>query len=273
MKKSIIRITIYVLLIITFISLGIIGYQNRPQDRPTEEILGVTYYRYNPNTNNYDEFMINEEEISYKGSDYDFEGCKNYTYTPGTGIVKLDCNKAFRIGGESASGLIIEQGDIRTLFYATKENTYNYEFQKYFKTTESMYKSSGENALRTLEIDIDELSDLIKSNETSYIYIKDNSCDKTCTIFNHSFQNFSKDENIYYLDLTKISNENIEEVNETYDTFPDNLNELKKNYPQVLVVGNRELKEIIKIEINGFNTSKYENFANNYGEVNNEDNE
>ena len=267
------RIIIYVVLIITLISLGIIGYMNKPLERPNEKILGVTYYRYNPETNNYDEFMIDNKEISYTGTDYDFNNCKEYTYDPNTGIIKLDCNQSFRVGGETENSLIIEQDNIRTQFYSSKESSYNYEFQNYFKTTESMYKSSGENALKEKEIDIEKLSDLIKENETSFVYIKSDTCTTSCTIFNHTYQSFSKTDNTYYLNLSKLTQSDIDDLHEEFETFPSSLRELTKSYPQVLVIGNKELSEIIKIEINGFDASKYENYVEKYGEDNNENNE
>lgn len=266
------RIVAYITLILILITLGTLGYMNRPLARPKDEIIGVTYYRYNTNTNNYDEFMINKNEISYTGTDYDLESCKSYTYNPDTSIIKLDCGKAFRIGGETKDGIIIDMEEKRSLFYSKKESSYNYEFQHTFGTTESMYKSSGENALRELEIDKDELEELISEKTISFIYIKNNSCKTSCTIFNHTFKNFSEDTNIHYLNLDKLTQDDIDDLNEKYDSFPSDLKELTIDYPQVLVVKDNELLDTIKIEINGFFASKYENYAEKYGEDKNENN-
>lgn len=265
------RIIAYITLIIAFITLGVLGFLNRPQERPSSEILGVTYYRYNPNTNTYDEFMITNEEISYTGTDYNLDGCKNYTYSSKTNIIKLDCGKAFSIEGESKTGIKLKEGDTSKFFYSEKENSYSYEFQKYFKTTENMYKSSGENALRDKEIDIEKLESLIKSDDTSFIYIKSSNCLSSCTIFNHAYSNFSNNLDTYYLNLDELTQEDITALHETYNTFPQRLTELKKDYPQVLVIGSGELKDTIKIEINGFDTSKYDNYVEKYKGENNED--
>lgn len=266
------RIIIYVVLIITFITVGVIGYINRPLDRPKDEILGLTYYRFNPNTNNYDEFMINKNDVIYKGTDYDLEGCKNYTYNPNTSIIKLDCNKAFRIGGETKEGIILDMEDKRTFFYSQKEKSYNFEFQKYFQTTESLYKSSGENGLREKEINVKKLTEIAKEKDYNFIYIKNNECMTSCTIFNHTFINFSNKDNTYYLNLEKVTEKEIEELNKEYETFPNNIKELTKNYPQVLVIKNGILEETIKIEFDGFDDSKYKNYAQRYGEENYENN-
>lgn len=267
------RIIAYILLIITFITLGVLGFINRPLDRPKDEILGVTYYKYNPVTNDYDEFMINKDEISYTGSDFNLEGCKSYTYNKDTSIIKLDCNKAFRIGGETKNGLIIDMEEKRSFFYSKKESSYNYEFQRVFGTTENMYKSAGENSLRDIEINVEELIELASSKTPSFIYIKNKSCETSCTIFNQSFKNFSKEKNIYYLNLDNLTQENINKLHEEIDTFPSTLKELTKNYPQVLVIKDNELLETIKIDLNGFDASNYENYAEKYGEENNENNE
>ncbi len=267
------RIITYVVLIITLIALGIIGYINKPLARPKEEILGITYYRYNDTTGNYDEFMIDKEKIKYTGSDYDLEGCEKYTYDPNTSIIKLDCNKAFRIGGETKQGIIIDMEEKRNFYYPKKENSYNYEFQKKYGTTEKMYKTTGENELRNIEIDVEKLIEKAIEEEISFIYIKDSTCETSCTIFNHDFKNFSREENIYYLNLDKITEEDIEKLNKEIESFPKTKKEITKDYPQVLVIKNNKIEEIIKISLKGFENEKYNNYAEKYGEKENENNE
>ena len=261
------RIIGYILLILIFTTLGIIGYLKQPIERPDQEILGTTYYRYNPNTNNYEEFKITNDQIDYKGTEYDISKCSKYEYFKDPGLIKLDCGKSIIISGESKEGLMLEIDKVRTFFYSNKEHSYNYEFQKYFKTPENTYKTSGETALISKKIDLSELKKLIDKKTDSFIYIKTNSCTRECILFNKAFLEFSSEENIYYLDTNELSEEETIEIKNLYSSFPDN-----QEYPQVVVVGNKEIKEIIKINITGFDLSAYKNYVDKYGENNEENN-
>lgn len=265
MKKIIIRTIIYIILIITFLILGIIGYINKPLDIPDKEILNITYYRYYPKTGNYDEIKLLEKELQYEGESFDLQNCKNYTYTEETGILKLDCRKAFRIVGYTEDALVININRENQYFYKEKEKSYNGEFQRKYKMTLETYKKEGEILLKEKEMDIENLIDLFKSKETSYVYLKGDNCKNECTLFNKEFLNFS-DKNLYYLNTTELNEKEKEELKELED-FP--LESLNKDYPQVLIIKDKKI-EVIKIEGKGFDYSMYNNYSNNLEENENE---
>ena len=116
------------------------------------------------------------------------------------------------------------------------------------------YKKEGEDLLTEKEISIEEFKNLLNSNDTSYIYIKGNNCKNECTLFNKEFLSFSSKDNIYYLNTTKLTENDIEEL-------------LNGNYPQIIIIENKEI-EILRIEGKGFDYSMYHNYANNMEEEN-----
>lgn len=267
MKKIIARVLIYTLLIIACTSLGIIGMMNKPSDTPDESILNIDYYKYNSKTGNYEELKLTDKKIEYKGELLELNSCKNYTYKEETGIIKLDCKKAFRIVGYTEEVIVINMNQENHYFYKTKEKSYNGEFQRIYQMTMESYKQSGEKELEGKIIDLETLDELLTNKKTSYIYIKGKNCKNMCTLFNKTFINFSSEDNTYYIDLTKI-----ELDEELLNKLPDDIKEIITNYseenPIVLVIENNELKETIKIEGKGFDYSKYENYTDG-NEVNN----
>lgn len=265
MKHIIGRIIIYIFLILTFLILGIIGYINKPLDVPDPKILNINYYKYNTNTGNYEEIKLTENELYYNGELFDLNNCKNYTYNDETGIIKLDCRKAFRIVGFTEEALVININKENQYFYKEKEKSFNGEFQRKFKMAIDTYKKEGENLLTEKEISIEEFKNLLNGNDTSYIYIKGNNCKNECTLFNKEFLSFSSKDNIYYLNTTKLTENDIEELKELNKIFNTDL--LNGNYPQIIIIENKEI-EILRIEGKGFDYSMYHNYANNMEEEN-----
>lgn len=267
--KKIGRILIYTLLIIIFATLGIIGLMNKPSDKPNQEILNTIYYKYNTTTGEYDELKLTEEAIEYKGEILNLKSCKEYTYTEETGIIKLDCNKAFRIIGHTEEVLVINMDKENHYYYKTKEKSYKGEFQRKFQMSLESYKQEGEKELETIEIDTEDLINILKEKKPSFIYIKGNNCETECTLFNHEFINFSSKNNIHYLNLNKIKEEDEEKIKEIDENLLENLKQYNKEYPNIIVINNSEIKETIKIEGKGFDYSKYRGYADTY-EVTNE---
>lgn len=264
MKKMITRVLVYIILIIIFSSLGIIGFLNKPSDVPSEEVLNTNYYKYDALRGNYDELKITNKAVEYKGEILDLTSCKTYTYTEETGILKLDCKKAFRIVGHTDEVVVINMNQENHYFYKSKEKSYNGEFQRLYQMTIDSYKQSGEKELEEKLIDIDDLTTHFKAKSLSFVYIKGRNCQNECTLFNKAFSNFSSKDNTYYLDSSKLTIEDIKSLKVLSDDFPENLIDYNQTYPQVFVIGNKKLHEIIKIEGKGFDYSKYFEFADNY---------
>lgn len=265
MKHLIGRIIIYIVLILTFFSLGIIGYLNKPLDIPSKEILNINYYKYNTSTGNYEEVKLTENKIYYEGEEFELKNCKNYTYTEETGIIKLDCRKAFRIVGFTEDALVLNINRQNQYFYKEKEKSFNGEFQRKYKMSIDAYKKEGESLLSEKEITKEELVDLLNDNDTSFIYIKGNNCKNKCTLFNKEFLNFATDNNLYYLNSNKLTEEEkLELINQYKELEVISLNE---TYPQVIIIKNKNIK-VLKIEGKGFDYSMYNNYGDNLEEEN-----
>lgn len=259
MKKIFNRTMAYISLIIIFTTLGIIGYKNKPHNTPKKEILNTTYYKYNTEIGTYEELKINEKDIYYKGETLNLNSCKNYEYDKKTETLKLDCNKSFKIISSLDDMLVIEINNQNNYLYKDKEKSLSGEFQRKFGLSIDAYKISGETYLKEIEIDTKKLTNILKKQETSFIYIKGNNCNLECTLFNKELNKFSSTDNIYYLDIDKLKNEDLEEINNLNNSSLT-IEELNKDYPQVLIIQNQKIKELLKIEGNGFNYSKYHNY-------------
>ena len=70
---------------------------------------------------------------------------------------------------------------------------------------------------------------------------------------------------INYLNITKLTENDIEELKEINKIFNTDL--LNGNYPQIIIIENKEI-EILRIEGKGFDYSMYHNYANNMEEEN-----
>lgn len=269
MKKILPRASIYTLLIIIFTTLGIIGYKNRPKDEINEKLLNTEYYRYNQLNGNYDTFKITKNKIKYTGDYLDLQNCSKYTYTDATGIVKLDCNKAFRIAASTDDFIVINANNENLYFYKEKEKSLNGEFQRKYQMSIESYRLNGERELSEIEINIEKLKELLLSDESSYIYVKGDNCKNECTFYNREFKNFSDKNNLYYIDSTKITKDDIISIRENNEEFPENLEVYNNTYPVVFIIQNKKLNNILKIEGAGFDYSRYNNYASIL-EVNNE---
>ena len=258
--KTVIRIIIYITLIIITTTLGIIGYINKPLSHPSEQILNIDYYKYNTQTGNYDEITIKENKINYSGESLELNECKKYKFTETTNILKLDCNKAFRIVGFTEEALVINMNDENHYFYKEQEKSYNGEFQRKYKMSISAYKLQGEKEIEEKEITMERFNELIKQNTLSYVYIKGSNCKDECTFFNKQFSNFSTKNNIYYLNSNKIKQSDIDKLNKNYKDFPLNISEYNYDKPVVYIIGNKKLIKILNINGTGFDYSKYNNF-------------
>ncbi len=273
------RIIIYIILIITFTALGIIGYLNKFKNTPTQNkkenldssILNTNYYMFNTETGAYEEFKITEQEVSYKGSTLNIDNtCKTYEYESSTKLVKLNCNKSFKISTYNDEYLVINMDNQDYYFYEEIEKSYRKEFENTFKTTMSTYKQEGENELKEKEIAISELDGIINNRLTSFIYLKGTSCVDSCTIFNKAFLSLNlKNKNTYFLDTSKLTSSDLTKLNRKYEELPTTLSEYNKTYPQVLIVGNGSVYEKTRINIKGFNMTESIDYLKNW-EVNHE---
>ncbi len=262
------RIIVYILLIIAFTSLGAVGLLNQPEDTVDKSILNNIYYKYNNVTGNYETVEIKEKEIIYTGTILDTKDCSNYTFNKDTNIIKLSCGRAISIAGFTEDLLVLTINNQNEYYYKNNEDSFNKEFQNYFKTTIDAYTQSGLTLLKEKEITFDELIEKITQETESYIYITSEKCTKKCIIANNIIDKLTTSKEIYYIELNNLTSQNLSKIKEI--TNKELTKEtLDKEFPEILLVGNNNIKNIIDLNIIGFNTDEYTNYLDDF-EVNNE---
>lgn len=251
------RIIIYILLIISFTSLGIIGLKNQPIDLPEKELLNKELYLFNTKTGDYEILKITSDKFEYTGESLDLNNCKKYEYNSGTGILKLDCNKAIRIVGKVGNSYVFKVNNNNVFFYFTKSDSYNGEFQRTFNTTKENYVTEGITKITPLSLDYNTLIQTLSSNEIKYIYIKSNDCSEICDIYNNIYSS-SNMGNKYYLELNTLTVENLINLENINKPFRDLLTGTIK-YPLIIEVQNNNIIRNFEVKVDGLDFSNYIN--------------
>lgn len=232
------RIIVYVVLIIVFTSLGVFGYYNKPVDLPEEAILNKTFYRYNASTGEYETVLISNSKIDYAGTSLDLKGCSSYSYDSNTGIVKMDCSKAFRLIVANEDLIVFNIDNIMAYFYLNKDNSYNKEFTSLYNVSVNNYIEDTISYLRTIS----------KENVTDgYAFILSDKCISIeCYLVASNYKTLSKKSVVKFGTVD-------EELISVYD---DNL--LTTNKPYVLYMLNGKIDNSKTIEIKGIDLSSIE---------------
>ena len=255
------RIILYVTLIIAFCLMGYIGMTNQPVELPNESILGVTYYKYNKENGEYDSIIFNKESIDYKGNEISLNGCGTYNYQQSTGIIKMDCGRAFRliIPDENMIGVNIDGNNY--YFYKNKEESFAREFQSAFDMTLSDYEYEGNEKLENIKINIERFNELKDGDIFSYVYVKNNVCSYECILLANSVTDLSGSKNVYYLDYNELTNEIISQIIEKDNEFTTSTS------PKILVVGRSSINDIITISVEGLDTNKFIGYLDDYDTI------
>ena len=265
------RVIIYILLIIFFTLLGFVGLNNQPLDLPDKDILDVELFRYNIKTGKYEILKITKEKIEYDGTYLDFSNCNKYTYNSTTGILKLDCGKAFRIIGKVNNSIVFKIDNENVFFYHKKEDSYNGEFQRYFQTTKENYILEGITRINYIKLDYNKLLEKLNSNSISYIYIKSTKCTDVCNLYNNIYSSNNTQNNRYYLELDTLTEEQLNNLEIINKPLRDLLN-IDTNYPYIIEVQNNNIIRNFEVKVDGFDFTNYITFEGN-GVTNEETNE
>lgn len=253
------RIIIYILLIITFTALGVIGIKNQPIDLPEKEILNNDMYMYSSKTGKYETLKITKEELIYSGSNLDLTNCHKYTYNSGTGILKLDCNKAIRIIGSIGNSYVFKINNNNVFFYKSKEDSYNGEFQRVFNSTRENFVTEGITKITPLKLDYNRLLQVLSLQTTSYIYVQSKNCGEICNIYNNIYASNNQLGNRSYLDLSTLTNENLNNLEIINKPFKDLLS-TSTQYPLIIEVENGNIMNSFEVEVNGLDFDNYIDF-------------
>lgn len=255
------RIIGYISLIIIFITLGIIGFLNTTPDLLNENIINTNLYRFDVANGAYDELRLTENKISYIGTELDLDNCKTYKYNEKTNIITLDCDKSLKVISQTNDILTLDINNTNYTFFKEKEESYENAFDKTFNTTLDDYKIEGETLLEPYQINYEILLEKFDNTDNSYIYLISNSCENNCILFNKEFLNITDNPNKFVLNIDNINDEQYNNLVTLYEGLKTNKNEYK--IPTILTIGNKKVNNILEIEIEGFNISKYNKYFDN----------
>jgi len=237
-----------IILIFSLISLLIFLYLKNVT--PINQIAYKEWYRYNNKSGSYETFFINNDTIILKGNDL-YSNCSKYSYNEKTKIIKLNCDQEIKILNFNNNQLNVNINNEELSFFNSIEQSYNYEFNKYFNMSELEFieKNSHIKQLRKISYE-----DLINNDSNYIVLLYSNNCINTeCIIFDLIFEKWIvKSENVYSFNLNNIKSNQL-----SYFFKIDN-NILNSNYPILLINNNNQIK-VEYIKCNGFYCDKYEN--------------
>lgn len=252
------RIITYIILILIFIFLGYIGMTNQPVELPSETILGVSYYKYNVTTGEFSSITFDENRVLFIGSDISLSGCSSYTYQESTGIVKMDCGRAFRLIIPAEGVIVLNIDNTNYYFYKDTAKSYEREFQNTFEMTLSDYEFEGNEKLENITIDINTFNEFMNSDVENYIYVRNEVCTNECILLSNSVTDLSGTKNIYYIKYSELPEEIINKIIEKDKDF------ITSTSPKILVIGNGQINDVITVPVTSFDINLFIGYLDDY---------
>ena len=250
------RIITYSLLIIIFTSLGIIGMNYEVKELPNSEILNKEFYKFDKTNSNYEVIEMLPDKIKYTGDALN-NSCKNYTYNGVDKTLKLDCGQVIEIVLENSDVMVLKINDETNYYFTDKEKSYEYEFKKIYGLTLEELKGKVSTLIEDKKIDEAKLDELIKSDTTSYVYIKNPNYNNTYALIENKL---SELENSYYINVSALTKEELTTASVT-----------ESGNPIILTVGNGYVKKTT-IKLKGITVDNLENYLKGSENIEEENN-
>lgn len=250
------RIITYSLLIIIFTSLGIIGMNYEVKELPNSEILNKEFYKFDKTNSNYEVIEMLPDKINYTGDALN-NSCKNYTYNGVDKTLKLDCGQVIEIVLENSDVMVLKINDETNYYFSNKEKSYEYEFKKIYGLTLEELKEKVSTLIEDKKIDEAKLDELIKSDTTSYVYIKNPNYNNTYALIENKLPEL---ENSYYINVYDLTKEELTTASVT-----------ESGNPIILTVGNGYVKKTT-IKLKGITVDNLENYLKGSENIEEENN-
>ena len=250
------RIITYSLLIIIFTSLGIIGMNYEVKELPNSEILNKEFYKFDKTNSNYEVIEMLPDKINYTGDALN-NSCKNYTYNGVDKTLKLDCGQVIEIVLENSDVMVLKINDETNYYFSDKEKSYEYEFKKIYGLTLEELKEKVSTLIEDKKIDEAKLDELIKSDTTSYVYIKNPNYNNTYALRENKLPEL---ENSYYINVSDLTKEELTTTSVT-----------ESGNPIILTVGNGYVKKTT-IKLKGITVDNLENYLKGSENIEEENN-
>ncbi len=239
------RTIFYLVLITMLITIGLIGYFNKPVNYP-DEALNRAYYKYSLISDDYEDITIKKESITYNGTILNIDGCKTYTYDKDTGVIKMDCGKTMRIVYATEQALVINAENQNYYYFADKEEAHKKGINQISDETINEFKNEAKEKLNKVKIGFEELSNFLNGEEKSYVLIRNNNNENNCLYVGYDIDYILTGKTVYYVDSSDLN----EEMNTLINNYNENI--LKSEDAAIVEMSNGEISNAFYINLGGF---------------------
>lgn len=255
MKKDKIITYMFMMGIIIFCSIIYINGVS-PLD---EAIYNKKWYSFNVEDGSYRMIEISNDNILLNGFS-GFDICKEYSYNKKDMIFNLDCDKKIEYNRYKDGELVLEINNKEIHFFDTIEQSYNYEFNKYFNMSEGEFIDSYSQVEELILIDYKSLIDFIDEGKRFTLILNGDMCiNYECYLFDKLLEKLIvKSSDIYSFNPSNITDDEIKKLNSYSSDLLLDYNFYNSNYPRVVIFSDKNVVETFLIKCDGFDCSKYE---------------
>ena len=255
MKKDKIITYMFMMGIIIFCSIIYINGVS-PLD---EAIYNKKWYSFNVGDGSYLMAEISNDSILLNGFS-GFDNCKEYSYNKKDMIFNLDCDKKIEYNRYKDGELVLEINNKEIHFFDTIEQSYNYEFNKYFNMSEGEFIDSYSQVKELILIDYKSLIDFIDEGKSFTLILNGDMCiNYECYLFDKLLEKLIvKSSDIYSFNPSNITDDEIKKLNSYSSDLLLDYNFYNSNYPRVVIFSDKNVVETFLIKCDGFDCSKYE---------------
>lgn len=222
-----------------------------------KKIYGNEWYRFDGEKGYYITLEIKDGIIKSNG--IDFKDCKKYKYNEKNKVISFDCGKSFNLIGLNDNELVIKSDEAEVHYFSSIEDSFNYEFRKYFGKSENEFKDEYVQVKELISTDFSSLLSAFKESKAIGIFYGSNCSNIECFIFDKTLEKLIvKSANIYTYNTNNMGKNQINALYNLSGELDGDKNFYNSSYPRVIIFDNGKLVKSFLVECNGFDCSKYE---------------
>lgn len=235
-------------------------------DKIDSKVLNKNWYRYNYVNGYYDVFNISEYKMSYykpTNENYtnQYDSCGRYRYNKKNKTIVLDCKKKIVIKDVNDDVLTLNIDGKDHVFYTNINDSLNYEFNKFYGKSMSEYKKSESNIIDLIKLPIRNLSNVIRSNDSSKLIFMGSKCSSVDCLASYDVIEkwLTVSNSTYYINSDEISSNIALYLNKLNPEFSSDPLYYNDTYPRVIITSDSKIIDTYLIKCDGFNCKTYYN--------------
>ncbi len=262
MKNKKITYIIYLMIVIILVTLFVlIKYYPVSLEN---KVMYKKWYKYETTTGYYDTVYIEDNKFNFnKPSNTNVRGrydyCTKYTYNKSNRTFNLDCGEKIVVDKIEENKLVLIINEKKTVFYATPEESLNYEFENYFNKSMSEYKLEMKQNIDFIKINYERMIEIIEEKDNStFIFIGNNCSSIECTLFLDILEKWiATNDKTYYINIDELTEKEMQSINNKIPEFKLDKDYYNDIYPRIILFNDNKILDDYQIICNGFNCSKY----------------